>query len=354
MRGLRRFAEGHRGGDLERHVGRVDGVLLAVKEDDFGVHHREVREYTLAGAFHDALLHRADVLLWHGAADDAVFELDAPASRQRPDLQLNACELPVAAGLLLVRVLCLALRADCLAVGHAWRVHLQLDTELAFDPLQVDLDVRVAEAGEDHLAGVGVTFEAQARVFLDDAVEGAAHLVEVGLGLWRNCGAGRGAGERDRLELDVAALGAERVAGLRLGQLGDSADIAGDDPWHLVLGLAGDVVNGADALVNAFRGVPGVGIALECAGEHPEVRQAAHVGVGGRLKDERGQLGRGIGRQLLVAGLDGAVRRRGEVVGDRREKAAHSQHRGPGACEDRDEAAGGDASADAGGEFLRR
>ena len=52
----------------------------------------------------EALLDRRDELLRHRAADHVVLELEADAGRRRLGDDLDARELAVAAGLLLVRV----------------------------------------------------------------------------------------------------------------------------------------------------------------------------------------------------------------------------------------------------------
>ena len=237
-------------------------MFLAVEEDDLRVDHRKVGEDALCHSLHHAFLDRADVLLRYDATDRLVLELHALAARQRLNLERDLRVLSVAARLLLVRVLGRRLCTDGLSVRDPRRVHLEVDAELALDALQVHLDVGIAEAGEDHLAGVRVAFEAEAGVFLDDALERRAHLVEVGLRLRRYGRAGRGARERYRRQLQVRLFRGEGVAGVGVSQLGDCPDVARADLRHLLLVLPCYPVDSADPLGGAPVGVPGLRIGL--------------------------------------------------------------------------------------------
>ena len=55
--------------------------------------------------------------------------------------------------------------------------------ELALEPLDGHRDVALALGPEQLLAGLGLALDADRRVLLDEAVEGRAHLVQVGLRL---------------------------------------------------------------------------------------------------------------------------------------------------------------------------
>ena len=67
-------------GVLERHVGRVDGVVLAVVALDPHVDDGEAVHAAGGHRLLDALLHRRDVVARDRAADDRVDELEARAA----------------------------------------------------------------------------------------------------------------------------------------------------------------------------------------------------------------------------------------------------------------------------------
>ena len=96
----RRLLDRQRAGELERHVGGVHRVGLAVEEGDPDVDHRVAGEDALLQLVADALLHARDELPRHRTADDLVHELEAGAALERLDLDVAHRVLAVAAGLL--------------------------------------------------------------------------------------------------------------------------------------------------------------------------------------------------------------------------------------------------------------
>src|SRR5204863_2525615 len=133
---------GHAAGDLERHFRRVDRVLLAVDQLDPHVDDRVSVHAAVHHRLVDALLHRGDVTAGDRATDDLVDELEPAAPRQRLDVDHAHTELAVAAGLLLVLALdVLRTAGDRLAVRHAHVFGVDIDTELARQLLQRDLQV---------------------------------------------------------------------------------------------------------------------------------------------------------------------------------------------------------------------
>src|SRR5207244_11970600 len=167
--------------------------------------------------------------------------------------------------------LALTRRPDLLPVPHISHVQLKLYAAPAPDLLERDLDMRAPEPRENHLARIGAALQPQAGVFLDDAVERSAHLVEVGFGLRRDRRAERRLRERNRLERDRVVARAEGFPGVGVRKLSDRADVAGCDLRRVLLVLADDVIEAADALVGVAIRIPDVGIRLERAGKHPEV-----------------------------------------------------------------------------------
>src|SRR6185295_9226912 len=91
--------ERHRAGRLERHLARVDIVVVATSEDDAHVDHGVARDdATFERATH-TFFDRLDELLGHLTANDLVDELEALAAVRRLDLDAGDAVLAVAAGL---------------------------------------------------------------------------------------------------------------------------------------------------------------------------------------------------------------------------------------------------------------
>ena len=80
----------------------------------------------------------------------------------------------------------------------------------------------------------------------------------------------------------------ERVARVRVRQLGDGADVAADDLGRVHVFLADHVEDLCDPFVVVRRGVLQVLIGADVPGEHAEERDLADVRVRDRLEDERG------------------------------------------------------------------
>ena len=165
---------------LERHVGRVDAVVLAVVALDADVDDGEAVRAAGVHRFLDALLHGGDVVAGDRAADDRVDELESGATLQRADPQVGDGVLAVAAGLLLDLALGIAGADHGLAIRHTNIFGLDTHTELARQSLERDRKVRVAGAAEHGLVGV-VAVDAEARILGEQAVQRARQLVVVGL-----------------------------------------------------------------------------------------------------------------------------------------------------------------------------
>ena len=120
---------------------------------------------------------------------------------------MAVAELAAAAGLLLVARLGARLLADRLEVRHARLVQLDVDAEAALAPLDRDLDVHLADAGEQLLARLLVAAQAQRRVLLGQPAQRRRDLLLVALRLRRDGEAHHRLGEADlgQLELDARA-----------------------------------------------------------------------------------------------------------------------------------------------------
>jgi hypothetical protein len=106
-------------------------------------------------------------------------------------------------------------------------VQLDLRPEAALHPLDQDLDVDLAKPGDDLVAGLGVAVDVEGRVLLAQPPHRGRRLLLVALRL-------RFVRERhhrrrqvERGDREVMLAVAEDVAGARLLQLRDGADVAG-------------------------------------------------------------------------------------------------------------------------------
>ena len=115
--------------------------------------------------------------------------------------------LAAAAGLADELAFLLDLAADGLAVGDLRLADVGLDLELALHAVDDDLQVQLAHAGDDGLAGLLVGADAERRVFLREALQREAHLFLVALGLRLHRDRDHGLRELHLLERD------DRVSG---------------------------------------------------------------------------------------------------------------------------------------------
>ena len=115
-RSRQRLLEADASRHLEAHLGRVDGVVLAVVAGHPNVDDRVAEVAAGRHRLLDALFHRRDELAGDRAADDRVDEDEAFATLERLDPQVCDAELAVTAGLLLVLALGLGGLGDRLPV----------------------------------------------------------------------------------------------------------------------------------------------------------------------------------------------------------------------------------------------
>jgi hypothetical protein len=239
-----------------------------------------------------------------------------------------------------------------LTVGDLRLADVAVDVELTTETVDDDLEVQLAHAGDDGLAGLLVGVDLEGRVLLGELGEADAHLVLLGLGLRLDRDVDDGVGELDGLEDDGVSLVAQRVTGTRVLETHGCDDVAG------VAGLTVDTVVGvhledaAQALALVLGGVIHVAAGLGMARVDAEVGELADEGVGHDLECQRRE---GLVRISLasdgVAGLGlgtldvGHVERAGEIVDDSVEELLDALVLVGGAHEDEVELVGDDALA---------
>src|SRR3954453_9400003 len=173
--------DGHRTGDLERHLRRVDVVIRTVEQRHLDVDDREPGVDAGRERLADALVHRLDVFARDRAADDLVDELVAGPLLGRLELDDGVAVLTLAAGLADEAAVALGGASDRLAVGDLWLADVGGDLELADHPVDEDVEVQLAHAGDERLGGLRVGLDTEGRIFLGQALERECELVLVGL-----------------------------------------------------------------------------------------------------------------------------------------------------------------------------
>ncbi len=180
--------------------------------------------------------------------------------------------------------------------GHPHVLGLDVDAELAGQPLERDGEVGVADAAQHGLVGLLVALDAQRRVLGLQALQRAAELVVVGLraaadgeaedGRWRR------AGRRPAPACPSAP--ACRRCGCRPAWRRRRCRRRRPRGGGRLL-LAAQVEQAVQPLLGAAGGVDEVVVGLDRAGQHLEQRELADERVGDRLEHEGQRLAAGVG-----------------------------------------------------------
>ena len=220
-------------------------------------------------------------------------------------------------GILLDRLL------DGLLVGDLGCAHVGLHLELAEQTVDDDLQVELAHAGDNGLAGLLVGPGTEGGVLFSQLYQRQAHLLLTSLGLGLDCHADDRVRELHGLQDDGVIIIAQGIAGGGVLQAHGGGDVAGEDLLDVLPVVGMHLQDAADALLLVLGAVEHGGTGGELAGVHTEEGQAAHVGVGHNLKGQGGE-GRVVvgGTLVLLVGvgvhtLDGRdVQRGGHEVHD--------------------------------------
>ena len=224
----------------EGDVLAVHRVGLAVKHRDAQIVHRKTGDDAVGQCLAHALFHRRHEHAGDDAALDHVDELEAGAARQRLDAQHHLAELAGAAALLLVAAVALGPARDGLAVGDLRRAGVEFQLVLLLHALQLGAQVHFAEAADHGLVGGGMALDLEAGVFELELVQDVeqALLVALAPGLHRQ--ALHRLRKFERLQVDVVLVVrvVQHAVELDLVDLGDGADVAGQQRGHLDVVLA--------------------------------------------------------------------------------------------------------------------
>ena len=199
----------------------------------------------------------------------------------------------------------------------------------------------------------------QHRVLFGEPLEGGQDLVFFALALRRDGEAHERRRERDGRQADDVALGTERVARDDVLELGDGADVAGDEAVDRLGVLAHRLEELTDALLVSVARDDHLGVARERALEHAKDVDVAAERVGERLEDEGGErLGR-IADELLLGAIGAGHPDRSDVGRRRRqreqvEQAVDADAVRSRAAGDREDLRGRDGGAEGGAELVGR
>src|SRR5712664_144085 len=357
---LHGFLEGERAGDFERHIGRVDIVILAVVEDGAEVHDGESRQEAPGSGIPDALLDGGNPVLRDGAAKDIVDELDALAALDRLHLDAAYAELAVATGLLLVLAFDVGLAADGFAVRNLGRFEREVDMVALVELGDDDFDMLLAGTGQEEFLGLRIARKTQRGIFLQDFMNRDADFVFIGARFRLD---GKGDGRLGKLRgrvKDGRSFVAKSFTGSCFLQLGDGADVSGVKLADFDELLA---LNDLDML-KAFRNVAIVigesGVIFQDSALHLEVVDAAGERIGKRFEDEEGErlavVVLAIEAIALAAGVFeaylGVLIRVGESVSKKSEQAGGADVAKRGSHQDGKDFFGDDGFADGGDEVV--
>ena len=169
-------------------------------------------------------------------------------------------------------------------------MQLDLDAEAALKPLDRDLDVDLAHAGEQLLARLRVATEDERRVLLGQPAQRRADLLLVAFRLRRHREAHQRLGKPDLGQLDRVLRVEQQVARHRLLQLRDGADVAGPELVGVNVILALELEQRAHALLAVAARVDERRVARDGAVEHAEDVDPPGERIGDRLEHEGGRL----------------------------------------------------------------
>ncbi len=325
-------------------------MVAAEDERRLHVHHRVAGEHAVLQRLADPGLDRLDVFPGNHAADDLVLEDEARARLGRLQRDHHVAVLALAARLpdeLALDVL--DLLADGLAEGDLRLADVGLDLELALHAVDEDLEVQLAHAGDDRLAGLRVGAHPERRILFLQLLQRGGQLVLVGLGLRLDGDVDDRVGELHRLQDDRLVLVGQGVAGAGVLETDRRGDVAGEHFLDLVPLVGVHLEEPADPLPLVLGAVVDVAAALERAGVHPEEGEPADVRVGRHLEGERRErlgvrgaaldVGVVVERDVALDGRD--VDRARQVVDDRVEQRLHALVLEGGPAEHRDDRARG-------------
>ena len=154
-------------------------MIAAVVQFRGQTDHREARHDAVLDVVTQTLFNCGNEVARYGAADDGIDKVELGIVRVvvRTELDLNVAELTMSAGLLLVTAFNVDRLADGLAVRDLGILQHALRAELARQLLRDDLDMHLAQTGQNTLGCLDVLLNLDRRVFFHQTRETGEDLV---------------------------------------------------------------------------------------------------------------------------------------------------------------------------------
>ncbi len=208
---------------------------------------------------------------------------------QRMQFNHRVSILTFTAGLLDVFAFGFSLLANGFAICDLRTAHIGLHVVLAQHAVHNNLQVQLAHAGDQCLAGIRFGGNTESRIFLRQSLHGHGQLVLIGLGFWLD---GHGNNRRwklDGLQDHLLVFVAQRVASVDAFQSHARANVAGINLFNLFPLVGMHLQQAADPFSSALAGINHVAAGPQHAGVHPDVSHVPHKRVGHNFKCQRGK-----------------------------------------------------------------
>jgi len=227
-------------------------MVGAVDDGDLDVNDRVTTEDTTVHGFLDTSIDRGDVFLRNRATDDLVDKLIAFARLAGFDFEHAMTILATATGLADKLTVGLDSLADRFLIGDLRCTDIGFDLELPKETVNNDVEVQLAHAGDQGLAGFLVGIGAEGRIFLSQLGQGSHHFLLAGFGLRFDRNIDDRFREFHRFEDDRSRVDAEGVACGRVLETDGRCDIARVDAVDFFTVVGMHLQDAADALALAF------------------------------------------------------------------------------------------------------
>ena len=212
--------------------------------------------------------------------------------------------LALTTGLAGVLGLLVGFLANGLAVSNLGSANVGLDLELTEQTVNDDLQMELAHAGDDRLAGLLIGPGAEGRVFFSELCQRNAHLLRAGLGLGLDGNADNGLREVHGLQNDGVLLVAQRVTGGGILQTDSSRNIARVNGVDVLTVVGVHLQDTADTLIVILDRVVDGGACVQRTGVHTEEAELTDIRVSHDLEGQSCErLVVGGDTILLLAGL---------------------------------------------------
>ena len=282
---------------------------LAVSDGSLDANHREAGEHAGFHGFLHTSIDGRNEFLGDVATGDLVDELVGLAlfGVERLEVHQDLCELAGTTGLLLVRVFLVHDGlADRLTVCNLRVTHVALHLEFTTHTVDDDVELQLAHAGDQGLAGLFVGLHLEGRIFVGQLRQSDAHLLLIGLGLRLHGHLDHRIREGHGFEGDRRLFVAQGVTGGDVLQAHEGVDVAGFGGIDRVLLVGVHLEDLADAFLLALGGVKHGVARGDGAGVDAHEHELAVERVGRDLEDQ--------GRERIIGGrlaidLDGFVLR---------------------------------------------